>query len=196
MFRKTALIALLLVTTAFTVACKPLAPESDGAAADDVKLDTASPVAEVPLPEASSTVAEAPAAKPGVVLPPEACTLQGGREFFQQFVESADVRRAYSKLDLKAGIAAADAAAYPQFDGFRIGLVDNRWVLVDPATDAGNYPRVELKRSLQGNTYTVDYTKARFSNDDETVETYGETARYTFEFTNGCWMLVGQTPAP
>lgn len=122
-------------------------------------------------------------------------TTQGGREFFQQFVESADVRRAYSRLELKAGIAAADAAKHPQFDGFRIGLVDNRWVLVDPANDAADHPRVELKQSLQGNTYIVDYARARFSNDDETVEAYGDTARYTFEFIDGCWMLTGQTPA-
>ena len=192
MFRDTALTALLFVMAALTAGCKP----SDAPIAVDVTVETASPAPEAPAPGASPAVAEAVAAKPTVALPPEACTLQGGREFFQQFVESADVRRAYSKLDLKAGIAAADAAADPQFDGFRIGLVDSRWVLVDPTTDAANYPRVELKQSLQGNTYTVDYTKARFSNDDETVETYGETARYTFEFINGCWLLVSQTPAP
>ena len=194
MFRKTALTALLLVAAAFTVACKPPAPASDAAPAADTKLDTASPATGVPSPEASPAVAETPASKPA--LPPEACTLEGGREFFQQFVESADVRRAYSRIDLKAGIAADAAAAHPQFDGFRIGLVDNRWVLVDPAIGAADSPRVELKRSLQGDTYTVDYTKARFSNNDETVEPYGETARYTFEFVDGCWALVSQTPAP
>lgn len=198
MFRNTALSALLVAMAALAVGCKPSA--SDAAVTADASAETASsaPPAATPAataPEASPVVAEAQAAKPAVALPPEACTLQGGREFFQQFVESADVRRAYSKLDLKAGIAAGDAAAHPQFDGFRIGLVDNRWVQVDPAIDAADYPRVELKQSLQGNTYTVDYTKARFSNDDETVETYGKTARYTFEFTGGCWMLVGQTPA-
>ncbi len=191
MSRNSALIALLFVMAAFIAACKP----SDAPVTVDVKAEMASAAAEAPAPEATPAVAQAPAAKSAVVLPPEACTLQGGREFFQQFVESADVRRAYSKLDLKAGIAAGDAGADPQFDGFRIGLVDSRWVLVDPATDAANYPRVELKQSLQGNTYIVDYTKARFSNDDETVETYGETARYTFEFINGCWLLVGRTPA-
>ena len=192
MFHKTALTALLCVMAAFTAGCKP----SEAPVTVDVKIEATSPAPAAPAPEASPAVAEASSAKPTVVLSPEACTLQGGREFFQQFVESADVRRAYSKLDLKAGIAAADAAADPQFDGFRIGLVDNRWVLVYPATHAANYPRVELKQSLQGNTYTVDYTKARFSNDDETVETHGETARYTFEFIDGCWSLVSQTPAP
>lgn len=194
MFRKTALTALMLVTAAFTVACKPSAPAADAPATADAKLDTTSPTAATPAPDALPAVVEAPAPKPA--LPPEACTLEGGREFFQQFVESADVRRAYSRLDLKAGIAADAAAAHPQFDGFRIGLVDNRWVLVDPAIAAADAPRVELKRALQGNTYTVDYTRARFSNNDETVEPYGETARYTFEFVDGCWALVSQTPAP
>lgn len=194
MFRKTALTALLLVTAAFTVACKPSAPAADAPATADAKLDTTSPTAAAPAPDASPAVVEAPAPKPA--LPPEACTLEGGREFFQQFVESADVRRAYSRTDLKAGIAADAAAAHPQFDGFRIGLVDNRWVLVDPATAAADAPRVELKRALHGDTYTVDYTRARFSNNDETVEPYGETARYTFQFVDGCWALVSQTPAP
>lgn len=196
MFRNTALTALLFAMTAFAAGCKPSVPASDVHVTADASAGTASPAPEAMPSDAAPAVAETPAAKPAVALPPEACTLQGGREFFQQFVESADVRRAYSKLDLKAGIAAGDAAAHPQFDGFRIGLVDNRWVLVEPAADVGDYPRVQLKQALQGNTYTVDYTKARFSNDDETVETYGKTARYTFEFIDGCWMLVGQTPAP
>lgn len=191
MFRKTAFTALLLVMVAFTAACKPSVPASDA----PPTADATSPAPEAVAPESPPAVAEAPASRPAVALPPEACTLQGGREFFQHFVESADVRRAYSRLDLKAGIAAADAAAHPQFDGFRIGLVDSRWVFVDPATAAADSPRVELKQALQGNTYTVDYTKARFSNGDETVETYGETARYTFEFIDGCWALVSQTPA-
>lgn len=198
MFRKTALTALLLVAAAFTAACKPSAPASDAPASDvspaaGADVDNASPAAGVPAPDASPAVAEAPASRPA--LPPEACTLEGGREFFQQFVESAEVRRAYSRIDLKAGVAAAAAAAHPQFDGFRIGLVDNRWVLMDPAVAAADAPRLELKRSLQGDTYTVDYTRARFSNNDETVEPYGETARYTFEFVDGCWALTSQTPA-
>lgn len=196
--KKTTLTALLLVMVAFTAACRPSTPATDAPVAADANAEAAA-AAETSAPDASPAVAEAPvaeAAVPKPTLPPEACTLEGGREFFQQFVESADVRRAYSRLDLKAGIAADVAAAHPQFDGFRIGLVDNRWVLADPAVAAGDAPRVELKRSLQGNTYTVDYTRARFSNNDETVEPYGETARYTFEFVDGCWALASQTPAP
>ena len=191
--KKTTLTALLLVMAAFTAACKPSTPAVDAPVSADAKAETGAAAA-APEQDASSAVAEAPVPKPA--LPPEACTLEGGREFFQQFVESADVRRAYSRIDLKAGIAADAAAAHPQFDGFRIGLVDNRWVLADPATAAGDAPRVELRRALQGNTYIVDYTRARFSNNDETVEPYGETARYTFEFVDGCWALTSQTPAP
>lgn len=195
MFRNAAMTVLLLAVAALAAGCKPSVPASDASASGDANVETASQAPEATASESLPVAADAPASKPAVVLPPEACTLQGNREFFQQFVASADVRRAYSKLDLKAGIAAADVAAHPQFDGFRIGLVDNRWVLVDPATGVANYPRVELKHSLQGNTYTVDYTKARFSNGDETVEPYGETAGYIFEFINGCWMLVSQTAA-
>lgn len=180
---------LLLVVVACAAACKPSAPVSEAPVATETKAETAPPVAQIPTEMAQ------PAAKPAVALPPEACTLEGGWAFFERFVESADVRRAYSKLDLKAGIAAADAAAHPDFDGFRIGKVDNRWVFVDPAVaDVADYPRVEIKSSLQDKTFRVDYTKARFSNDDENVEPYGETAGYSFEFIDGCWTLTGQSP--
>jgi hypothetical protein len=188
----TTTLALLLAVATLIVGCKPTAPADVAPpAAAETKPDAVAPAPSAPMAEAAS--------KPAVKLPPEACTREGGWDFFQQFVASADVRRAYSKLDLKAGIAAAVAAAHPDFDGFRIGLVDSRWVLVDPvvvdpAVDAGEYPRVDLKSSLEGDVFKIDYTKARFSNDDETVETYGETAGYTFEFIDGCWMLVGQTP--
>jgi hypothetical protein len=180
---------LLLVAAALVAACKPSAPVSEAPVAAETKAETAPPAAQIPAEMAQ------PASRPTVALPPEACTLDGGWAFFEQFVDSADVRRAYSKLDLKAGIAAADAAAHPDFDGFRIGKVDNRWVLVDPAVaDVADYPRIEIKSSLQGKTFRVDYSKARFSNDDENVERYGETAAYSFEFIDGCWTLTGQTP--
>ena len=181
---------LLLVVAALAAACKPSVPVSEIPVAVETSADTAPPAAQIPAEMAQ------PAAKPAVALPPEACTLDGGWAFFEQFVDSADVRRAYSKLDLKTGIAAADAAAHPDFDGFRIGKVDNRWVLVDPAVaDVADYPRIEIKSSLQGSTFKIDYTKARFSNDEENVEPYGETAGYTFKFVDGCWTLAGQTPA-
>ena len=189
MSRNVSLFVLLFAVAAFTAACKPSTPAGEAPpSALEVKADSAAPTPTI-KDEAVET-----AATPKVTLPPEACTPEGGWSFFRQFVGSGDVRRDYSKFDLKAGISAADAAAHPEFDGFRIGLVDNRWVLVDPALEVADYPRVELKSALDGNTFNIKYTKARFANDDETVEPYGETAGYTFEFTDGCWMLVGQTP--
>lgn len=186
MFRNASL-ALLLAVASLTAACKPNAPAE---AAPPVAVAAK---AEVPAPAPTPSAPEA-AASPAVQLPPEACNREDGWAFFQQFVASADVRRAYSKLDLKTGIAPDLAAAHPEFDGFRIGLVDSRWVLVDPTVDVGQYARVDLKSSLEGNLFKIAYTKAHFSNDEETVEPYGETAGYSFEFINGCWALVGQTP--
>ncbi len=183
---RTALVWMLVFAT-LIVGCKPTAPaDSAPPTAAEIQPDATAPAPSMPTAEAVS--------KPTATLPPEACARENGWDFFQQFVASADVRRAYSRLDLKAGIAAADRAAHPDFDGFRIGLVDSRWVLVDPAMDASQYPRIDLKSSLEGNVFKIDYTKARFSNDEETAETYGETAGYTFEFIDGCWMLVGKTP--
>ncbi len=179
----------LLTVAALTAACKPSTPAAEAPQVSmEAKVDSA---ASAPLVEANTAKAET---KPAVTLPPEACTPEGAWSFFEKFAASADVRRAYSKLDLKAGITTAEAAADPAFDGFRIGLVDSRWVLVDPALQVAEYPRVELKSAREGNAFNIEYTKARFSNDEETVELYGETAGYTFEFTDGCWTLVGQTP--
>lgn len=177
---------LLLAVAASTTACKPSADVAPPVAAETEAVAS-------PIPPPPAEMAEA-VSQPSVKLPPEACNREDGWAFFQQFAASADVRRAYSRLDLKAGMAAGDAASHPQFDGFRIGLVDSRWVLVDPSVDVSEYPRVDLKSSLEGNVFKIDYTRARFSNDDENVEPYGETAGYTFEFIDGCWMLVGQTP--
>jgi hypothetical protein len=171
-----------IVVLAMLAACKPSAPAADAPAKVDAPVAVAEATEQPVAPQAArppDAAADAP------VMPPVACqqTEAGGREFLNQFARSAALRKAYT-------------AAAPQADAqpFAIALVDNRWVYADPALVAAEYPRVELKTSFSGNTFRIGYTRARFANDDETVEPYGETADYTFEFIDGCWKLVGHTP--
>lgn len=121
-------------------------------------------------------------------VPPNACmrTEQGAQEFLNQFVWSAQIRRAYTHL------ASMPRGSDP--DRFEIANVDNRWVYADPALDMTDYPRLELDLVLDADGFRVDYTRARFSSDDESVERYGSTGSYVFAFMHGCWRLVGSTP--
>ena len=174
-----------IVVLAMLAACKPSAPAADAPAKVDAPVAVAEAAEQPAAPEAARPDAATDAVSDAPAMPAEACqqTEAGGREFLNQFARSAALRKAHT-----AAAAQADA------QHFGIALVDNRWVYADPALMAAEYPRVELKTSFGGNTFRVDYTKARFANDDETVETYGGTASYTFEFIDGCWKLVGQTP--
>ncbi len=120
-----------------------------------------------------------------VVLPPEACTRDGAWDFFKQFVARAEVRKAYSTVDLKPT---------NNFDGFRIGLVDNRWVYVDTTLSEADYPRVRLKGVREGDTFRMEYVKAQYAPNEDLLKTYGPTASYTFEYRNDCWVLTAASP--
>lgn len=182
----------LLTAALLATACEPASAPAQQAAA------TPPPTTPTPAPAPMPAPMPAPtpdAQAPQVALSPELCAKDDGWPFFERFVESADVRRAYSRIELAP--RANGAGGKPDFDGFRIANVDNQWVLVDPsAPDVGHYPRVDIQTSLDDGVFKVDYTRARYSNGDETVEKYGETASYRFEFVDGCWALTGATPAP
>lgn len=139
------------------------------------------PVVETAAP---ATSVDSTAASP----PPDACehSEAGASAFLNQFVTSAETRK--SHIDPRA----VQAGVNP--DDFRIALVDSRWVYNDPALGDADDPRIELQTRFAGNSFDVDYTKARFSNDGETVEPYGNTGSYRFEFIDGHWRLVGATP--
>ena len=124
----------------------------------------------------------------GTELPADACvrTEEGAWAFLNQFVRSAPIRKQYTSADaIRAGLDPAQ---------FGVGNVDNRWVYVDPTLDVADYPRVDLKLVVTGSKFNLEYTKARFSGDEESIEPYGGTGRYTFEFTGRCWELVAQAP--
>lgn len=123
-----------------------------------------------------------------VSLPPEACTRDGAWDFFRQFVARADVREAYSRIGLKR------AAGANGFDGFRIGLVDNRWVSIDPALSEADYPRLRLNGVREGDTFRMEYVKAQYAPNDDLIKTYGPTASYTFEYRDDCWALTADNP--
>jgi hypothetical protein len=126
----------------------------------------------------------------GVSLPPEACTREGAWDFFRQFVARGEVRESYSKIDLKP-IGGPEGS---RFDGFRIGLVDNRWVYVDPSLSEADYPRLRLDGIRRGDVFRMEYVKAEYAPNEDLLKTYGPTASYTFEYRDDCWALTAASP--
>ena len=144
---------------------------------------------DAPPAMADAPVEQAPAATPPsrVALPPEACAREGAWAFFEQFVRRQDVRDVYSRIDLRAGARSGS-------DNFRIALVDNRWVYVDPALPDAQFSRVRLNGRRDGDRFVLEYVRARFGQDDEVLATEGATGRYVFEFRDGCWALTNAEP--
>lgn len=115
-------------------------------------------------------------------IPADACTPEGYWSFFEAFSRSANVRERYTA-------ASADAAIKP----FRIALVDDRWYYVR-ANQGPNDELLDLKEERDGNTFRVNYIRAKFDADGEMIETYGGPGEYIFKFTGECWLLVEASP--
>jgi hypothetical protein len=115
-------------------------------------------------------------------IPPDACTPEGYWSFFEAFTRSAEIRERYTATS-------ANAAIRP----FRIALVDDRWYYV--TTGQGpNDELLDLKEERDGNTFRVNYIRAKLDANDELIGTYGDPGEYTFKFTGGCWLLVEAIP--
>jgi hypothetical protein len=83
-------------------------------------------------------------------------------------------------------------------DGFRIGLQDNLWVYLDPATRDYNYPRIAIKfKNLTSQKIAVEYIQAEYvsanngnAQQERLVKTFGKSGAYIFEHRSGCWRLT------
>lgn len=115
-------------------------------------------------------------------IPADACTPEGYWSFFEVFSRSTEVRERYTA-------ASANAAIKP----FRIALVDDRWYYV-PADQGPNDELLDLREERDGNTFRVNYIRAKLDANDELIGTYGDPGEYIFKFTGGCWLLVEAIP--
>ena len=83
-------------------------------------------------------------------------------------------------------------------NGFRIGLLDNLWVYLDPQIVDGNYPRLEVKfKNINREKILVEYSQAEYApitnaggKKERLVRTFGKSGAYIFEHRVGCWRLT------
>ncbi len=93
-------------------------------------------------------------------------------------------------------------ATVPQqnYDGFRIGLVDNLWIYLDPkiSSYSESSPRLAIEfKTLNPQKIRVEYRQAEYvpatntrGNQERLVRTFGEPGAYIFEHSKGCWHLT------
>lgn len=129
------------------------------------------------------------------LLPADACTLAGHGAFLESFVQSEKVRAMYTARqvqirDPRDSGKPARLVDKEQYNQFKIGLMDYRWVHLDPATNENSHQRLDVKQTLAGNTLRVEYVKAEFDSEENLVRTIGTPRVYIFEFEKGCWYLT------
>ncbi len=93
-------------------------------------------------------------------------------------------------------------ATVPQqkYDGFKIGLMYNLWVYLDPkiSSYSESYPRLAIEfKTLNPQKIRVEYRQAEYvpapntgGNQERLVRTFGKPEAYIFEHSKGCWHLT------
>jgi hypothetical protein len=86
------------------------------------------------------------------------------------------------------------------YDGFKIGLLYNLWVYLDPKIPvySESYPRLAIEfKTLDRQKIRVEYKQAEYAplanagaTKERLVKTFGEPGAYIFEHRNGCWQLT------
>ncbi len=127
------------------------------------------------------------------------CAQDKYQQFFEDFVELVDARKDYVSHEVEMLDAAHPAhklAAVPgeRYEGFRIGIVDSRWVDTKiAATKLEDAPTLDVDVSrIDGQTFRVDYVKAIFDADDRLVRKYGKPGAFVFKHRDRCWMLAAE----
>jgi hypothetical protein len=87
-----------------------------------------------------------------------------------------------------------------EYDGFKIGLLYNLWVYLDPKLPvySESYPRLAIEfKTLSRQKIRVEYKQAEYAAlastgvaKERLVKTFGEPGAYIFEHQNGCWRLT------
>jgi hypothetical protein len=91
-------------------------------------------------------------------------------------------------------------ATVPQekYDGFKIGLLYNLWIYLDPQIPSysDSYPRLQVNfKTINRRKVRVEYRQAEYvpipkTNRERLVRTFGEPGAYIFEHREGCWRLT------
>ncbi len=92
-----------------------------------------------------------------------------------------DVRRGRVPPSLQATVSRLEKAAQPEFDGFRIALIDNEWAYAKPGVDVGEWPAIEPVTAGNGAGFMVEF---------EAPNARGRV-RYRFARADDCWRMSG-----
>jgi hypothetical protein len=129
----------------------------------------------VPAAASSPTVAAAMQVDDALppAFPPDACTLDGYRSFFEAFVRTPASRRALT-------LPAASAAP------FDVALRDYSWVLAsDPDT------LLDIEETRSGPAFSVRVRPVERDENDEITKVLGPTRTYRFILGPRCWNFAG-----
>lgn len=105
-------------------------------------------------------------------MPPEACTRQGYKEFFEAFARSESDRAVLSMRD--APLARVDLA-----------MLDYRWVL---ATNKDTL--LDIAETAAGDTFSVRVRLVERDENDEISKVLGPTRTYGFRYVDECWKFA------
>ena len=140
------------------------------------------------------------------------CSIREFPYFFRVFVRGLDdimprsaVRKAHVWPQVQVRSYQNPArllATVPQekYDGFKIGLLYNLWVYLDPkiSSYSESYPRLAIEfKTLNPKKIRVEYRQAEYvpapntgGNQERLVRTFGKPEAYIFEHSKGCWHLT------
>lgn len=150
-----------------------LAGCSEGLAPMVAQREPSSAAAQAPSRDASGKGATNSNA--AATLPGDACTRAGYWSFFETFVQTPEIRRAYTI-----------EGAQGMLDAFDVAQVDSRWVR---ASD--HEVSLDIREQRTGDRLVIEATPVELDADDEIVRPLGSTRRYVFEFKDGCWRFAG-----
>jgi hypothetical protein len=103
-----------------------------------------------------------------------------------------EIRNYQKPSKLISKVAAKD------YEGFRIGLLNNLWIYLDPAIPSYSekYPRLQVKFiNVDRQKVRVEYQQAEYvaignSKQERLIRTLGKPGAYIFEHRKGCWHLT------
>lgn len=151
---------------------------------------------------APRTPAATEAASPPVEALPSMCRMVRPADVVQEWAEVPEVRRGRVPSALAESVTPEERAVEPNFDGFRLGMVDYEWRYNEPTRSYGEQRPVQLDIAETASGFTATIKPGRNGrllddsgpkNEYEFLPDPGAPIVYTFERKDDCWVLVSAT---
>ncbi|GAB1596853.1 hypothetical protein PAGU2638_25320 [Lysobacter sp. PAGU 2638] len=105
--------------------------------------------------------------------PPDSCTLDGYKSFFEAFVRTPTAREALTAIEAK------NAA-------FDVDLRDYSWVQASQPDIS-----LDIDETRSGSTFIVTARPVERDENDEVTRVLGPARTYRFVFSGSCWRFAG-----